>query len=58
MNEHDIAEVAFNNGYEKGYADAMRYATETIRQISQEVKQIKEAVKNICTQLPEPPKGE
>ena len=22
MNEHDIAEVAFNNGYEKGYADA------------------------------------
>lgn len=23
MNEHDIAEVAFNNGYEKGYADAM-----------------------------------
>ena len=21
MNEHDIAEVAFNNGYEKGYAD-------------------------------------
>ena len=22
MNEHDIAEVSFNNGYEKGYADA------------------------------------
>ena len=22
MNERDIAEVAFNNGYEKGYADA------------------------------------
>ena len=22
MNEHDAVEAAFNNGYEKGYADA------------------------------------
>ena len=58
MNERDIAEQAFNNGYEKGYADAMRYATEQVKQISQEVKQIKEAVQNICAHIPEPPKGE
>lgn len=58
MNEHDAVEAAFNNGYEKGYADAMRYATETVKQIRDDVNRIKEAVQNIRTQLPEPPKGE
>lgn len=41
MKTHDAIEQAYKNGYEKGYADAMRKATYNLVSIHQQVEQIK-----------------
>ena len=58
MDKHTATEMAYKNGYAKGYADAMQYATEELKVIAQDVKQIDEVMHKILTILPEPPKGE
>ena len=41
MKVHDATEQAYKNGYEKGYADAMRKAIYNLVSIRQQVEQIK-----------------
>lgn len=55
MNEHDIAEVAFNNGYEKGYADGKAKAMEKIafpRFLVRQTELSKKDVEDILMQSP------
>ncbi len=51
-------EQSYKNGYDKGYADAMRYATEEAKEIGEQIKQIDKTVKELFVHLPQPPKGE
>ena len=41
MDEHTSHELAYQKGYEKGYADAMRKAIYNLVSIGQQVEQIK-----------------
>ena len=48
MDEHKTAEQAYKKGYEKGFADAIWYAREELKKISQEIEQVYKTAKEMA----------